>query len=121
MQDDKTLLNQLFILLTDRNTANIRQRELILFLKELCTFAQALQPPGRDSFFKRLNALGILKAIEVTLQSEDAVTKTASIDVLLFVVEFSPSMVREDMLQQLNNAGQVRQGISNVFIISCDE
>lgn len=80
-----------------------------------------MQPPGRDSFFKRLNALGILKAIEVTLQSEDAVTKTASIDVLLFVVEFSPSMVREDMLQQLNNAGQVRQGISNVFIISCDE
>ena len=65
--------------------------------------------------------MGILKAIEVTLQSEDAVTKTASIDVLLFVVEFSPSMVREDMLQQLNNAGQVRQGISNVFIISCDE
>ena len=65
--------------------------------------------------------MGILKAIEVTLQSEDAVTKTASIDVLLFVVEFSPSMVREDMLQQLSNAGQVRQGISNVFIISCDE
>ena len=34
-------------------------------------------------------------------------TKTASIDILLFIVEFSPSMVREYMLQQLNSTEDV--------------
>ena len=30
-------------------------------------------------------------------------TKAASIDILRFIVDFSPSMVREYMLQQLSN------------------
>jgi protein phosphatase-4 regulatory subunit 3 len=54
-------LTELFAQLTDDKTEEIRRKELVLFLKEFCTFAQALQPPGRESFFKTLNNLGILQ------------------------------------------------------------
>jgi protein phosphatase-4 regulatory subunit 3 len=61
-------LTELFAQLTDGKSEEIRRKELVLFLKEFCTFAQALQPPGRESFFKTLNNLGILQALEITLQ-----------------------------------------------------
>ena len=40
-----------------------------------------------------------LQAMEITLASENKMTKAASIDILRFIVDFSPSMVREYMLQ----------------------
>ena len=61
-------MTELFAQLTDGKSEEIRRKELVLFLKEFCTFAQALQPPGRESFFKTLNNLGILQALEITLQ-----------------------------------------------------
>jgi protein phosphatase-4 regulatory subunit 3 len=67
-QEDEKFLTELFAQLTDGKSEEIRRKELVLFLKEFCTFAQALQPPGRESFFKTLNNLGILQALEITLQ-----------------------------------------------------
>jgi len=43
----------------------------------------------------------VLPGLEMTLQC-DKVTKAASVDILLFIVDFSPSLVREYMLQQVN-------------------
>ncbi len=60
-QEDEKFLTELFAQLTDGKSEEIRRKELVLFLKEFCTFAQALQPPGRESFFKTLNNLGILQ------------------------------------------------------------
>ena len=82
----------------------------MLFLKEFCTFSQTLQPQSRESFFKTLHNLGVLPALEITLASENRQTKSASIDILLFIVDFSPTMVREHMLQQLNNTEDVSSG-----------
>ena len=79
----------------------------MLFLKEFCLFSQTLQPQSRESFFKTLNSLGVLPALEITLASENRTTKVASVEILLFIVEFSASMVREFMLQQLNNSDSV--------------
>ena len=74
---------------------------------------------ARESFFKSLNNLGILSALEITLASENRATKSASIDILLFIVDFSPSMVREYMLQQLNTTEEVRyhmiQSVDPIF------
>merc|ERR1719326_11241 len=39
----------------------------------------------------------------MTLQSGVKETKAASVDILLFIVDFSPSLVREYMLQQINS------------------
>ena len=93
------------------------RKESVLFLKEFCTFSQTLQPQSREAFFKTLNSLGILPALEITLASENKNTKAASIDILIFIVDFSPSMVREYMLQQLTNA----EGVSWRKIYSRNE
>jgi protein phosphatase-4 regulatory subunit 3 len=39
----------------------------------------------------------------MTLQSPVRETKAASVDILLFIVDFSPSLVREYMMHQINN------------------
>ena len=67
-----------------------------------------MQQQAREQFYKTLNSLDVLKALEITLASDNRRTKTASIDILLFIVDFSPSMVREYMLQQLSNSDNVR-------------
>jgi protein phosphatase-4 regulatory subunit 3 len=41
--------------------------------------------------------------MEITLAAENKTTKSASTDILRYTVDFSPSMVREYMLQQLSN------------------
>jgi hypothetical protein len=46
------VLKDLFTGLTDDQTPDDRRRDLILFLKELCAFAQNLQPQARESFYK---------------------------------------------------------------------
>eukprot|EP00096_Caligus_rogercresseyi_P001334 TRINITY_DN120_c3_g1_i1.p1 TRINITY_DN120_c3_g1~~TRINITY_DN120_c3_g1_i1.p1 ORF type:complete len:912 (+),score=311.72 TRINITY_DN120_c3_g1_i1:300-3035(+) len=97
VQEDEQFLNDFFNQLMDESTDEHRRRELLLFLKEFCTFSQTLQPQARDSFFKTLNSLGILSAMEITLASNNKLTKSASIDVLLHIIEFSASMVREHM------------------------
>ena len=92
----------------------------VLFLKEFCQFSQTLQPQSRESFYKTLSNLGVLPGepiilltsmivgtdnvehlcnfftagLETTLQSPVKETKAASVDILLFIVDYSPSLVR---------------------------
>lgn len=100
IQEDEKFLSSLFSQLTDDETDDEKRRELVLFLKEFCTFSQTLQPQNRDSFFKTLSNLGILSAIEIILGLDDEQMKTAAIDIFSYIVEFSPSMVREFILQE---------------------
>jgi len=121
IQEDEKFLDELFTQLKDDKTDETRRMELVLFLKEFCTFSQTLQQQAREQFYKTLNSLEVLKALEITLASQNRRTKTASIDILLFIVDFSPSMVREYMLQQLSNS--VNDSLlMNVIIeqMSCD-
>lgn len=41
----------------DDETDDGHRRDLVLFLKEFCTFSQTLQPQNRESFFKVLFVL----------------------------------------------------------------
>lgn len=113
IQEDEKFLSELFAQLTDPQTEDDVRKESVLFLKEFCTFSQTLQPQSRESFFKTLNSLGILPALEITLASDNRVTKAASIDILIFIVDFSPSLVREHMLSQFNKAAEAGAGGSN--------
>ena len=108
-QEDDKFLTELFSQLTDEKTDELTRRESVLFLKEFCKFSQTLQPQSaeEESFFNTLYNLGVLPALEITLASDNRQTKSASIDILLFIVDFSPTMVREHMLQQLNNTEDV--------------
>ena len=122
IQDDEKFLNELFSHLTDESMETSKRRDLVLFLKEFCTFSQTLQPQSRETFFKTLATLGILPALEITLGFDDAATKSASIDILSYIVEFSPSMVRDYMLQQANSAEADEQLLLNIIIeqMMCD-
>ncbi|XP_016843430.1 serine/threonine-protein phosphatase 4 regulatory subunit 3 isoform X2 [Nasonia vitripennis] len=115
IQDDEKFLTELFRQLTDENTPDSKRRDLVLFLKEFCNFSQNLQPQGKEAFYKTLTALGILPALEITLSINDAQTKTASIDILNYIVEYSPSVIRDYTLQQINNTEQ-DQMLVNVIV-----
>jgi len=101
--EDDTFLRDLFVELKDGRTVETRRKELVLFLKEFCQFSQTLQPQSRESFYKKLSTLGVLPGLEMTLQSPVKETKAASVDILLFIVDYSPSLVREYMMQQINS------------------
>ncbi|XP_053947206.1 serine/threonine-protein phosphatase 4 regulatory subunit 3 isoform X1 [Anastrepha ludens] len=102
IQEDERFLVDMFTLLTDPSTNDAKRRDIVLFLKEFCNYAQNLQPQGKDSFYKTLTCLGILQALEITLVMNDEKTKAASIDILTAIVEFSPLVVRNYTLQQVN-------------------
>lgn len=107
IEEDERFLADVFKLLRDQGTPDQKRRDLVLFLKEFCNFSQNLQPQDKDAFYKTLVTLGILPALEITLGIEDQKTKTASIDILTYIVEFSPSVVRDYTLQQANNTDEV--------------
>lgn len=113
IEDDEKFLTDLFKLLMDDKTPDSKKRDLVLFLKEFCNFSQNLQPQDKDGFYKTLVSLGILPALEITLGIDDQKTKTASIDILTYIVEFSPSVVRDYTLQQASNTEEV-----NVFSLN---
>ncbi|GIY07834.1 hypothetical protein CEXT_760102 [Caerostris extrusa] len=100
IQEDSKFLSELFAQLTDKSTSDQKRKELIMFLKEYCMFSQTLQPQSRESFFKTLSSLGVLQALEITLSMNDPSIKSASTDILSYIVDFNPSMVREYALQQ---------------------
>lgn len=52
-QEDERFLSELFHQLGgDEDVPTEKRRDLVLFLKEFCTFSQTLQPNGREAFFK---------------------------------------------------------------------
>jgi PREDICTED: similar to falafel CG9351-PA, isoform A len=107
IQEDDKFLRELFAQVTDESTDDERRKDLVLFLKEFCTFSQTLQPQNRENFFKALSTLGVLQTLEVTLAMEDPVIRPASVDILTYVVEYSPSMVREYALHQAEKFDEV--------------
>ncbi|XP_071833299.1 serine/threonine-protein phosphatase 4 regulatory subunit 3A-like isoform X2 [Apostichopus japonicus] len=98
IQEDEKFLPELFTQLKDESTKDIRRRELVLFIKEYCSFAQSCQ--NRENFFQTLSNLGILQALEVVFAMDDVNTRQAAIDIFACIVEFNPSMVREFIVQE---------------------
>lgn len=100
IQEDDKYLDDLFALLIDINTPLDKRRDSVLFLKEFCSYAQLLQPHAKEAFYKSLISLGILPALEIILNIPDSKIKSASIDILTTIVEYSPSLIRDYTLSQ---------------------
>uniref|UniRef100_UPI00398E61FA serine/threonine-protein phosphatase 4 regulatory subunit 3 isoform X1 n=2 Tax=Pristiophorus japonicus TaxID=55135 RepID=UPI00398E61FA len=100
LQEDEKFLTELFAQLTDEATDDDKRRELVNFFKEFCAFSQTLQPQNRDAFFKTLANLGILPALEIVLGMDDVQVRAAATDIFSYLVEYSPSMVREFVMQE---------------------
>lgn len=122
IQEDERYLIDMFTMLSDPTTPEVKRRDIVLFLKEFCNFAQNLQPPGKESFYKTLNCLGVLTALETTLAMNDKKTKQASIDILTAVVEYSPSIVRDYSLDQVRTGTPETNMLINIAIneMLCD-
>ncbi|KAG5673697.1 hypothetical protein PVAND_003720 [Polypedilum vanderplanki] len=103
IQEDEKYLDDLFSLLSDLNTPLDKRRDSVLFLKEFCSYAQLLQPHAKEAFYKSLITLGILPALEIILNINDPKIKSASIDILTTIVEYSPSLIRDYTLSQYTN------------------
>lgn len=103
IQEDDKYLDDLFALLSDINTPLDKRRDSVLFLKEFCSYAQLLQPHAKEAFYKSLISLGILPALEIILNIPDPKIKSASIDILTTIVEYSPSLIRDYTLSQYSN------------------
>ncbi|XP_043111083.1 serine/threonine-protein phosphatase 4 regulatory subunit 3B isoform X2 [Puntigrus tetrazona] len=104
LQEDEKFLTEVFAQLTDESTEDTKRRELVNFFKEFCAFSQTLQPQSRDTFFKTLANLGILPALEIVMGMDDVQVKAAATDIFSYLVEFSPSMVREFVMQEPQQA-----------------
>lgn len=104
LQEDEKFLTEVFAQLTDEATEENKRRELVNFFKEFCAFSQTLQPQNRDAFFKTLANLGILPALEIVMGMDDVQVKAAATDIFSYLVEFSPSMVREFIMQEPQQA-----------------
>ncbi|XP_050981982.1 serine/threonine-protein phosphatase 4 regulatory subunit 3B isoform X2 [Labeo rohita] len=104
LQEDEKFLTEVFAQLTDEATEDSKRRELVNFFKEFCAFSQTLQPQNRDAFFKTLASLGILPALEIVMGMDDVQVKAAATDIFSYLVEFSPSMVREFVMQEPQQA-----------------
>ncbi|KAL7023753.1 hypothetical protein ACKWTF_012766 [Chironomus riparius] len=116
IQEDDKYLDDLFALLSDPNTALDKRRDSVLFLKEFCSYAQLLQPHAKEAFYKSLISLGILPALEIILNINDPKIKSASIDILTTIVEYSPSLIRDYTLSQYNNQEHEDQCLLNIAI-----
>ncbi|XP_076872181.1 serine/threonine-protein phosphatase 4 regulatory subunit 3B isoform X2 [Brachyhypopomus gauderio] len=104
LQEDEKFLTEVFAQLTDEATEHTKRRELVNFFKEFCAFSQTLQPQNRDAFFKTLANLGILPALEIIMGMDDLQVRAAATDIFSYLVEFSPSMVREFVMQEPQQA-----------------
>jgi protein phosphatase-4 regulatory subunit 3 len=93
----------LFRELKDANIMHARQKDLTNFLKEFCSFAQALQPSGpqgRENFFKTLMANDVLGIIEPCITSKLPATRTATVELLTMIVDFNPQIFRDYLIKQ---------------------
>ncbi|XP_021533385.1 serine/threonine-protein phosphatase 4 regulatory subunit 3B-like [Neomonachus schauinslandi] len=111
LKDDNNFLSQVVAQLRDETINDDRRRELLLFFKEFCAFSQTLQPPSKDALFKTLTELGILPVLKIAMSMEDLQIKSAATDIFTYLVEYSPSMIREFIMEE---AQQSEDG--NLFI-----
>ncbi|CAJ0946367.1 unnamed protein product, partial [Mesorhabditis belari] len=100
---EEKVLKELFNELKDSACPVARRADLVKFLRELCTFSQALQnngPNSRESFFKTLMQNDVLATIEPSILSPDIDTRITIIEVLVMLVEYNPQTVRDYVIRQ---------------------
>ncbi|GLH01463.1 Serine/threonine-protein phosphatase 4 regulatory subunit 3 [Gryllus bimaculatus] len=102
IQEDKIFLSNVFKLLSGKCTSAVKRKDVLLFLKELFSFAQNLQPAPREIFYQNLIELNIIHSLELSMQINSEDIKLCATEVINFIVEHSPFSVRKYMLEQAN-------------------
>uniref|UniRef100_A0A8C3YVV2 Protein phosphatase 4 regulatory subunit 3C n=1 Tax=Catagonus wagneri TaxID=51154 RepID=A0A8C3YVV2_9CETA len=100
LQEDDKFLDEVFSQLRDKTTDDDKRRELLFFFKEFCAFSQTLQPQSKDALFKTLTRLGILPTLKIVMGTSDFQIRAAATDIFTYLVEYSPSMIREYIMEE---------------------
>lgn len=116
LQEDDNFLQMLFSQLVEEATDDNRRLELLLFLKELCSFAQTLQPVNRELFFRTLSNVGFLSSLEVILGFEKEQLRQISIDILALAVEYCASAIVEYILKEGQQKSEDDEMLINILI-----
>lgn len=103
LQGDDKFLPQIFEQLKDKTIDNDKRRELLFFLKEFVAFAQILKPRSKDALFTTLTQMGILPTIKVIMSLDNFQIKSSAIDIFTYIVDHSPSMIREFIIEEQQN------------------
>ncbi|XP_002762787.1 protein PPP4R3C [Callithrix jacchus] len=102
LQKDHTFLFEALAQLMDETIHENRRCELLLFFKELCSFSQALQPEITDELLETLLQLGILPVLKIVMISCNLQVRSAAADICAYLVEYSPSMIREFIISEFH-------------------
>ncbi|XP_024425584.2 protein PPP4R3C [Desmodus rotundus] len=100
LQRDDHVLPQVFTQLKAKSTNNDKRHELILFCKEFCTFTRLLKPQSKDALFTTLTQMGILPTLKTVMSLDDLQIRSVATDILSYLVEHSPSMIREFIIEE---------------------
>ncbi|NXB00171.1 P4R3B phosphatase, partial [Cnemophilus loriae] len=114
LQKDEEFLPEVFAQLTNEATAGEQRCELMKFFKEFCAFSFTL-PEKRDEFLQTLAKLGILPTLERLMGMDDLEVRSAATDILSYLVEFSPAMVQEFVMQEARQSENDTQLIIEVI------
>ncbi|XP_058691739.1 uncharacterized protein LOC131577712 [Poecile atricapillus] len=98
LKKDEEFLPQVFAQLTNEATPGEQRCELMKLLKEFCAFSFTL--PEKKEFLETLAKVGFLPTLKVLMRMDDPQVRSAAIDILSYLVEFSPAMVREFVMQE---------------------
>ncbi|NWV42323.1 P4R3B phosphatase, partial [Grantiella picta] len=99
LQKDEEFLPEVFEQLTNEATAGQQRCELMKFFKEFCAFS-LMSPKTRDEFLQTLAKLRILPTLEMLMGMDDLQVQSSATDILSNLVEFSPVMVQEFVMQE---------------------
>ncbi|NXM92600.1 P4R3B phosphatase, partial [Oenanthe oenanthe] len=114
LQQDEEFLPEIFAQLRNEATAGEQRCELMKFFKEFCAFSFTL-PEKRDEFLQTLAKLGFLPTLEMLMGVDDLQVKSAATDILSYLVEFSPAMVQEFVMQEARQSENDAQLIIEVI------
>ncbi|NWW17183.1 P4R3B phosphatase, partial [Falcunculus frontatus] len=114
LQKDEEFLPGVFAQLTNEATAGEQRCELMRFFKEFCAFSFML-PEKRDELLQTLAKLGILPTLEMLMGMDDLQVRSAATDILSYLVEFSPAMVQEFVMQEAHQSENDTQLIIEVI------
>ncbi|XP_040599759.1 protein PPP4R3C-like [Mesocricetus auratus] len=121
LQEDKIFMFEVFAQLKDNTLGHERRRELLLFFKEFCEFANILNSLKKN-ILKRAIKLGLMKALKLSVQTQDYQTKEAAIDIFTHVVEYNPQIIRAYTIEEARTSKNDDDLIMNIMIkqIICD-
>ncbi|XP_040599883.1 protein PPP4R3C-like [Mesocricetus auratus] len=121
LQEDKMFLFEIFAQLKDNTLGHERRRELLFSFKEFCEFANILNSLKKD-ILKTAIKLGLMRALKLSVHTQDYQTKEAAVDIFTHVVEYNPQIIRVYAMEEARASRSDEELIINIMIkqIICD-